>query len=354
MLYRVIRRRRSYPHWCRHSWTRYEVVAPVKRGAQLRRSRPSSSPRRDGRWPTTPRWHRRRRYFLPPTETLMRVTTRRPTRWPISQEEVRPARDLRRPRVRHQRHQPSGPACSATGVIPIPTIRPAAPPRSIVGVSCMPRFRLLLQSVGCRRGAFRLRPVPYDRLGDKFLVSISSVEAANILEAAVRPARCHRRGPYRVSPRHARASGCASIPRIPDIQDVAMLMDAFHSDPFWEELGGTVPGLQRLRRRVPDVLLLRYPATCSTPTVKPASVERIWDACTSPQFAVVAGGHNFRPTGRERVRHRMYHKLNGFLANARPHAVRGLRTLREGVQGRHQPHRGAEVLREEGGRRCHG
>ena len=42
--------------------------------------------------------------------------------------------------------------------------------------------------------------------------------------------------------------------------------------------------------------------------------QRIWDACTSPQFAVVAGGHNFRPTGRERVRHRMYHKLNGFLA----------------------------------------
>ena len=36
--------------------------------------------------------------------------------------------------------------------------------------------------------------------------------------------------------------------------------------------------------------------------------------CTNPQFAVVAGGHNFRPNGRNRVRHRMYHKLNGFLA----------------------------------------
>lgn len=43
--------------------------------------------------------------------------------------------------------------------------------------------------------------------------------------------------------------------------------------------------------------------------------ERVWDACTSPQFAVVAGGHNFRATTRDRVRHRMYHKLNGFLAN---------------------------------------
>jgi NAD-dependent dihydropyrimidine dehydrogenase PreA subunit len=29
----------------------------------------------------------------------------------------------------------------------------------------------------------------------------------------------------------------------------------------------------------------------------------------------VTGGHNFRPTGRDRVRHRMYHKLNGFMVN---------------------------------------
>ena len=31
-------------------------------------------------------------------------------------------------------------------------------------------------------------------------------------------------------------------------------------------------------------------------------------------LTMVAGGHNFRPTPASRVRHRMYHKLNGFLA----------------------------------------
>ena len=51
-----------------------------------------------------------------------------------------------------------------------------------------------------------------------------------------------------------------------------------------------------------------------TPDGKHGSRERVWDCCTNPQFAVVAGGHNFRPDGRNRVRHRMYHKLNGFLA----------------------------------------
>ena len=50
------------------------------------------------------------------------------------------------------------------------------------------------------------------------------------------------------------------------------------------------------------------------PDGKTGRRERTWDACTAPQFARVAGDHNFRSTGAVRVRHRMYHKLNGFLA----------------------------------------
>ena len=65
---------------------------------------------------------------------------------------------------------------------------------------------------------------------------------------------------------------------------------------------------------MPHLLLLRHPRHVD-PDGKTGRRERIWDACTSPQFALVAGGHNFRPTAARRVRHRMYHKLNGFLAN---------------------------------------
>jgi formate hydrogenlyase subunit 6/NADH:ubiquinone oxidoreductase subunit I len=35
---------------------------------------------------------------------------------------------------------------------------------------------------------------------------------------------------------------------------------------------------------------------------------RTWDGCTLPNFATVAGGHNFRKTPADRVRHRLYRK----------------------------------------------
>ena len=101
---------------------------------------------------------------------------------------------------------------------------------------------------------------------------------------------------------------------IPDIQDVAMLMDAFHKDPFWEELGGRCLSCTACSAVCPTCFCFDIQDTFD-PSGEAGRRERVWDACTAPQFAQVAGGHNFRGDGRNRVRHRMYHKLNGFLAN---------------------------------------
>ena len=96
-------------------------------------------------------------------------------------------------------------------------------------------------------------------------------------------------------------------------QEVPMLMDAFHSDPFWEELGGRCLSCTACSSVCPTCYCFDIRDTLDPDGVH-GRRERTWDACTSPQFAVVAGGHNFRADGRNRVRHRMYHKLNGFLA----------------------------------------
>jgi len=43
-------------------------------------------------------------------------------------------------------------------------------------------------------------------------------------------------------------------------------------------------------------------------TLKTGIRYRTWDGCTLPNFATVAGGHNFRKTPADRVRHRLYRK----------------------------------------------
>ena len=181
----------------------------------------------------------------------------------------------------------------------------------VVGISCTPSegcFCHLMDADEARTG--------YDLflqdIGGRYLVSIGSVEAANVLEGACNPreATDEDRIAFRRATRRRQAS---FNPEIPDIQEVPMLMDAFHSDPFWEELGGRCLSCTACSSVCPTCYCFDIRDTLDPDGVH-GRRERTWDACTSPQFAVVAGGHNFRADGRNRVRHRMYHKLNGFLA----------------------------------------
>lgn len=106
----------------------------------------------------------------------------------------------------------------------------------IVGISCMPTDTCFCHLWGSDEARFGYDLFLQD-IGGKYLVSISSVEAANILEAACSPreATDEERAEFRHVTRRRQE---AFNKEIPDIQEVAMLMDAFHSDPFWEELGG--------------------------------------------------------------------------------------------------------------------
>ncbi|WP_139653368.1 4Fe-4S dicluster domain-containing protein [Raoultibacter phocaeensis] len=182
----------------------------------------------------------------------------------------------------------------------------------IVGVSCTPGEKCFCNILGSDEARFGYDLFLQD-IGGKYLVSISSVEAANILEAACNPRVATDED--RIAFRHATRTRQESFNRdIPDIQEVAMLMDAFHKDPYWEELGGRCLACTACSAVCPTCFCFDIRDTLD-PDGKTGRRERSWDACTAPQFALVAGGHNFRENGRGRVRHRMYHKLNGFLAN---------------------------------------
>ncbi len=77
-----------------------------------------------------------------------------------------------------------------------------------------------------------------------------------------------------------------------------MLMDAFHKDPFWEELGGRCLSCTACSAVCPTCFCFDIRDTLD-PYGETGRRERVWDACTAPQFALVAGGHNFRADGRD-------------------------------------------------------
>lgn len=182
----------------------------------------------------------------------------------------------------------------------------------IVGISCMPSKDCFCNLMASDEVLSGYDLFLYD-IGDKYLVSMSSVEATNILEACcdISEATEEDRKRFRhVSRERQNAFNTA----IPHVEDVPMLMDVFHSDEFWNELGSRCLSCSACASVCPTCYCFDIVDKLSTDSAEGVR-ERHWDACTNPDFALVTGGYNFRPTGRERVRHRMYHKLNGFMVN---------------------------------------
>ena len=291
MLYRVIDRA-DVPSLVAAFMERYEVVAPVRRGEKYVFAAVSDFDEIELDYPSTVASPKK--YLMPAIQTLFEFDT--------AANDVTDYVDEVRPRVLFGVH-----ACDINGIMnlnsvfndaryPDPYYAAHRAAALIVGVSCMPSehcFCNLMDSEEARPG--------YDL-----------VTAANILEAAcdVREATDADRIAFRAA---TRARQEAFNPAIPDIQEIPMLMDAFHEDGFWDELGGRCLSCNACANVCPTCYCFDIRDTLD-PGAKTGRRERVWDACTSPQFAMVAGGHNFRPAPAQRVRHRMYHKLNGFLA----------------------------------------
>ncbi len=285
----------------------YEVIAPVKSGKSYKFAHIESFDEIALDYDTT--LTSLKAYYLPPKETLFEFD--------IESADVTDFDLEIKPKVLFGAH-----ACDINSLnnldavfedarYPDPYYEAHRKSTMIVGISCTPTETCFCHLLGASeaKGGYDLF---LQDLGDRYLVSIGSVEAANILEAACNPreATDEDRRDFRKITRERQEAFSKDIP---DIQEIPMLMDAFHKDPFWDELGDRCLSCTACSSVCPTCYCFDIVDTLD-PSGKAGKRERVWDACTSPQFALVAGGHNFRPTASNRVRHRMYHKLNGFNA----------------------------------------
>lgn len=304
MLYRVIDAE-DLPSLIRAFMDSYELVAPVKHGqgyifdviedpqdVVLDYSTTILSPKK---------------FFLPSKETLFKFD--------VASNDVTDFKLDVRPRVLFGVHSCDMHAIERLDTVFLterysdPYYRARREATLIVGVGCMPSEECFCHRVGADEA-----PKGYDLflqdLGDRYWVSISSVEAAKILEenTTLRMATDEDRALFAAATRRRNE---AFNKNIPAVQDVAMLMDTYHRDPYWEELGSRCLNCTACASVCPTCMCFDIHDELA-PDAKTGERIRTWDSCTSPKFSLVAGGHNFREDGRRRVRHRMYHKLNGY------------------------------------------
>jgi sulfhydrogenase subunit beta (sulfur reductase) len=96
-----------------------------------------------------------------------------------------------------------------------------------------------------------------------------------------------------------------------DVTDLPYVLELKREDPVWREIGARCLCCGSCSMVCP---------TCSCFNVLDELVPqgvgqrvRLWDSCLFRDYAVVAGGHNFRADRADRVRNRYYHKQEAFV-----------------------------------------
>ena len=306
MLYRVIDAV-ELPLLVRAFMDSYEVVAPVKSGRGYNFDVIKDPGEIELNYDTTTLSPKK--YFLPNEETLFEFDAQN--------NELRDYSSEITPRVIFGVH-----ACDINAINRLDSVYKDGPypdpyylarrqASIVVGVSCMPTEQCFCHLWGSEEARFG-----YDlflqNMGDSYLATVSSVEVANIFEAACNPRvpTDEERMEFRRLTRKRQES---FNPDIPVVQEVAKLVDAFHRDPVLTKLGEKCLSCGACSAVCPTCYCFDVQDKVD-PGGKTGKRVRVSDGCTNPEFALVAGDHNFRSSTKLRVRHRMHHKLNGFLA----------------------------------------
>lgn len=144
-------------------------------------------------------------------------------------------------------------------------------------------------------------------LGDAYSVDIGSQEGLSLFEGRVELSEFNRQRQRQYDRVMSRKWSRFTYQLEPDASELPSLFTLSSKSILWEDLGERCLGCGTCNLVCP---------TCSCYDVRDeidltltrGSRRRVWDSCQLPQFAVIAGGHNFRPTRADRLQHRFLHK----------------------------------------------
>jgi ferredoxin len=177
----------------------------------------------------------------------------------------------------------------------------------IVGTDCFPDKNCFCASVGA------MDPGPgYDlflhQIKDGFLVRIGSEAGSKLLKAA----KCRPPRPLEIEElKHYTNDKIASFEtRLEaDYRLLPPIYAKSESSPVWDKIGKICYGCGSCNHVCPTCYCFDVTDTISG-DLKKVERSRTWDGCTQEEFAVVSGGHNFRATRADRLKHRFNRKFN--------------------------------------------
>ncbi len=177
---------------------------------------------------------------------------------------------------------------------------------TIIGVDCLPDEYCFCTSIGTggSRKTCDLFLTPID---DAYLVEVHTLTGQRLLEGTPKAPASVRdmdEGDRWRSEKTARMTASLAAP----IPEFAKILDRGGLTPVWEEIASRCYSCGSCNTTCPTCFCFNMHDEFDL-TLAAGVRKRSWDSCQLLEFALVAGGHNFRGERWQRVRHRWHRKF---------------------------------------------
>ncbi len=180
---------------------------------------------------------------------------------------------------------------------------------TVIGYGCFPDEKCFCHSLGTANvdDGFDLFLTP---LEGRYLVTVGSARGDDIVRATpgmFQPATRQDTRDYLDRLRRRQEAATLSL----NVTDLPYVMELKKEDPVWEELGKKCLCCGSCSIVCPTCTC--FNVADEIPREDGAARVRSWDSCLYREYAMVAGGHNFREKRADRVKNRYYHKQEAFV-----------------------------------------
>jgi ferredoxin len=148
-------------------------------------------------------------------------------------------------------------------------------------------------------------------IGDKYYLSVNSSKAFNFLKKVKTEAPTNEDDVKFIERKNFILK---SFKAKVDFSDLPNILDIEFGSPIWKDLAKKCLNCGTCAMVCPTCYCHGVEETIAT-NLKTASKNRVQYSCNLVDFALVAGGHNFRPKPEDKLRYRYYHHYRGFEEN---------------------------------------
>lgn len=180
---------------------------------------------------------------------------------------------------------------------------------TVVGYGCWPDDKCFCESLGTSH-VDEIFDLFLNPLEGRFLVTVASARGDDIVRAGAaffQPVTRQDTRDYLERVERRRRAFTLKL----NVSDLPYILELKKDDPVWDELGKKCLCCGSCSMVCPTCAC--FNVLDELPCEGQARRERCWDACLYRDYAVVAGGHNFRANRADRVRNRYYHKQEAFV-----------------------------------------